>query len=179
MFGSMTFRFFLWLVGLGAWVAPASSTNPLRLVEKDLAQRYDGIQQCDPGALAKRLLQTEPSVTLLDARSAEEFEISHIPGAIRVDPNISPAEFGRDFGDLAKGRDVVVYCSVGARSTALAHRLQRSARAVGAKSVCNLSGGLFRWHNEGRPLVRHDEPAESVHPFNDYWARFIKPAPSP
>ena len=175
MMGSMAFRFLLWLVGLGAWVGPASGSNPLRLVEEDLAQRYDRVRHCGPGELAQRLLQPAP-VVLFDTRSAQEFEISHIPGAIRVDPGIPAGEFRRSFGDLAAGRDVVFYCSVGVRSTALTQRLQNAACVIGAKSVCNLSGGLFRWHNEGRALVSHGRSAKTVHPFDDYWARFLRPA---
>ena len=76
---------------------------------------------------------------------------------------------------LPSAKYVVFYCAVGLRSSQVATRLQPLLQAYDAKTVSNLSGGLFRWHNEGRLVVgAADDARATVHPFNAYWARFLK-----
>ncbi len=104
---------------------------------------------------------------LLDAREAAEFDVSHLAGARRVDPDRT------DFGslDLDRSRRVVVYCSVGWRSGLLADRLR-----VAGFEVYNLEGGVFQWANEGRPMVtRGGEVARRVHPYDAVWGRLLRP----
>lgn len=69
---------------------------------------------------------------LLDARPANEFGISRIPGAIEVDPNIGADAFLVRFGDLVRGRDVIIYCSAGVRSSRLATRVRATLQKHGA-----------------------------------------------
>jgi rhodanese-related sulfurtransferase len=73
------------------------------------------------------------------------------------------------------GRDrrepVVVYCSVGWRSSEVAEALQRS----GYRDVRNLKGGIFTWANEGRPLYRDGRRVFVVHPFDRGWGRLLTP----
>ncbi len=176
MLGSTAYRLLLWLLGLGAWVMPASGANPLRYVEEDLAQRYSGLKHCEPGILAAKLRHGAALIATFDVRSLEEFDVSHVPGAIRVDPRIGVDEFVERFTTMVQGRDVLVYCSVGLRSAAFAHRLQSAMRDAGAETLSNLNGGLFRWRNEGNALVCRDGPTQQIHPFSAYWARFLNRA---
>ena len=62
-------------------------------------------------------------------------------------------------------RTVVVYCSVGYRSSRLAEEL----RARGFENVFNLEGSLFQWANEGRPLYRGEERVDQAHPYDEEW----------
>ena len=115
--------------------------------------------------LANKLDRGEP-VLLLDARAAEEFEVSHIGGAVRattVGTALNAIEAD------SRQPTVVVYCSVGYRSSRLVSRL----KARGVENVFNLEGSLFQWANEGRPLVRGDEPATRVHPYDDEWGELL------
>jgi len=96
---------------------------------------------------------------LLDARQVEEFAVSHLPGAVRVDPRGRGLEGVEGAGP---GDPVVVYCSAGYRSAAVARRLIKS----GAQPVWNLEGSIFAWANEGRPLEAGGMPAGVVHSFN-------------
>jgi hypothetical protein len=66
---------------------------------------------------------------------------------------------------------VVVYCSVGWRSAALADRLL----AAGLDDVHNLRGSIFDWANKGLPLVRDGEPAREVHPYGRLWGLLLRP----
>lgn len=102
---------------------------------------------------------------LLDSRAVAEYGVSHLQGAIRVEP----VSDGPVLADLRRDALVVVYCSVGYRSAAVARRL----KALGYQRVYNLEGGIFQWANEGRPIYRGDEAANQVHPYDRLWGRFL------
>lgn len=111
-------------------------------------------------------VQTTP--LLVDARTAEEFNVSHLPGARRIDPNGVDVSV-RGLSDFS--RPVVVYCSAGYRGAVLARRLQ----IAGHRQVWNLDGGIFAWANADHPLERAGVPARQVHPFHRLFARLLKP----
>lgn len=117
---------------------------------------------------------------LLDARPEEEYSISHIDGAIRMEHDADEAtisNFVRDtlkvaraVGELvAERKAVVCYCSLGYRSSMLARLLKREiiAHNLEVVKVYNLDGSLFRWANENRPMVSGDgAPTIYAHPYN-------------
>ena len=109
-----------------------------------------------------------PAPVLLDVRTPAEWEVSHLPGARRVDPQANAKTAA---GDLAKDAPIVTYCAVGYRSAAMAHRL----RAAGYTQVQNLEGSIFQWANEHRPLVHGDERVTQVHPYTQGWGRLLAP----
>jgi rhodanese-related sulfurtransferase len=104
---------------------------------------------------------------LLDVRSQVEFEVSHLPGALRIDCR-APVSEGQ--GVLDQRRPVVVYCSAGYRSSIVARKLQQA----GFAKVLNLEGGIFAWGNAGLPLERNGEPAHAVHPCLRLFSRMVK-----
>ena len=108
----------------------------------------------------------KPRPVLLDVRTKAEFDVSHLPGARRVDPDAKTADVAPM---LEKGRPVVTYCSVGYRSSAMADRL----RKAGVPQVSNLEGSIFQWANEGRPLEANGKPATKVHPYNDTFGKML------
>lgn len=86
-------------------------------------------------------------ILIVDARGPEEFEVSHIEGALNLQ---TLAEIRSHLGSLASPPDLlVIYGSVGKRSAELADELRRG----GHPEVRNLAGSIFQWANEGRPLV--------------------------
>jgi len=109
-----------------------------------------------------------PQPVILDVRKREEFLVSHLRGAKSVDPG-AQAESLKSL--VATNRPVVVYCSVGYRSSELARRLMKA----GITNVFNLEGSIFQWANEGRPLVNSNGPAAKVHPYNARWGALLKP----
>jgi rhodanese-related sulfurtransferase len=108
------------------------------------------------------------NVVLLDTRTIAEFTASHLPNALHfVEPD-NLASKGL-FNSLSKNAVIVVYCSVGVRSAAVAKQLA----ANGYTQVKNLRGSAFMWANEGRPL--QGEHAPKVHPFNSRWGMLLVP----
>jgi rhodanese-related sulfurtransferase len=118
-------------------------------------------------SLAERLSDpTAPRPVLLDARSPEEYAVSHLPDARRVDPQ---AEAFPDLDTLSRDTPIVVYCSVGYRSARVTTRL----REQGFTNAANLEGSIFRWANEGRTVVRDSTPVRSVHPYDRTWGTLL------
>ena len=105
---------------------------------------------------------------VLDVRPDSEFAVGHLPGAVRVDPDADAIALADSLGDA----DVVLYCSVGARSGALGRRL-----AAEGVAVRNLRGGVFRWAADGRPLrTASGAPSTQVHPYDRLWGRYLPAA---
>ena len=113
-------------------------------------------------------------IILLDIREADEFAISHIAGARRIDPEISTENLLTLLPKDLTDKTIIVYCSVGRRSTALAARAQTHLLAKGASDIVNLEGGIFGWHNEQRPLTSASGSTDYIHPYNEYWSGWLK-----
>lgn len=128
---------------------------------------YPDIDHVEPPAVAVS------QIVLADVREADEYIVSRIPGAVRIDPESSIDAVLQAVGDVS-GKQVVFYCSVGLRSSTLARRVRARLRQAGAVKVANLSGGLFRWHNEDRALVNGLGETDLVHKFSDYWGQLIR-----
>lgn len=104
---------------------------------------------------------------ILDVRAQEEYEVSHIPGAVQVNPEST--EF--DESILNSEKPVLVYCSVGLRSEKLGERLQQANPDL---KVYNLNGGIFQWSNQEKKLVDNTEqPTKSVHTYNAAWSFWV------
>ncbi|MBD2355391.1 rhodanese-like domain-containing protein [Tolypothrix sp. FACHB-123] len=105
---------------------------------------------------------------VLDARSPAEYAVSHIRTAVHIDP-VTPDLTAASTVSL--DTPIVVYCSVGYRSAKVAQQLQRE----GFSQIFNLSGGLFQWANEERPMFKDNgQPTQLVHPYNAIWGKLLK-----
>jgi rhodanese-related sulfurtransferase len=132
--------------------------------------KFPEVPQMTTTDLAARLADTNrPPPVLLDVRTRKEFDRSHLPSARHVDPDAKSADVDGILAGLTN--DVVVYCSVGWRSSALAQRLHSAGRT----NVMNLEGSIFAWANEDRPLEANGRPAERVHPYNRTFGNLLKP----
>jgi len=114
--------------------------------------------------LKQKIKSTE--LIILDTRSKEEYDVSHIDGAIFVD--YDDFEEGMVSG-LDKNKEVVVYCSVGYRSEKVGEELQD----LGFKNVNNLFGGIFGWKNNGNDVVCKTGVTDSVHTYNRSWSKWL------
>lgn len=147
-------------------VGEAVSDSPLSM-RRVIDARYPGVPWVETAAFAGWLNRSaDERPIVLDARQPAEYVVSHIVGARRVDPDNPDIEA---LG-ICSCATVVVYCSVGYRSAAVATRL----RAAGHDSVYNLAGGIFQWANEGRPVYRGQQPATQVHPYDTTWGRMLE-----
>ena len=138
-----------------------------RAIDRMIEANFPDAPTITTDSLAQRLADTTATrPVLLDARSTEEYAVSHLPGAHRVPPDADPIA-GLD--TLSQDTPIVVYCSVGYRSA----RVTAQLRKQGFTDVSNLKGSIFRWANEGRTVVRDGNPVRAVHPYDNTWGRLL------
>jgi len=135
-----------------------------------IRKRFPAVRQLPVQDLALWLANTNKSrdLLLIDVRRPEEFAVSQLRGARNL---ITVAEVRAAVASTAQ--PIVVYCSVGYRSSALAEKLQKA----GLTNVFNLEGSIFAWANEGRPVYRgaNEVRPARVHPFDEKWGQLLKP----
>jgi rhodanese-related sulfurtransferase len=148
-----------------------ATTPEAELVEttRKISAEFPQVSRITTAELAALLGDStrEPPL-LLDVREPEEYAVSHLPGARRVDPD---ADTEKLLASLSPGRSVVLYCSVGYRSSKMAARFL----TAGASDVRNLEGSIFQWANEGRLLYRDFKPVRQVHPYSSRYAGMLHP----
>lgn len=145
----------------------------LKLIEKKIEHDHP-IPNISADSLLQQLRSSGANVLLLDTRKPDEFNQSHLQNAVRVDPDISEKKFWAQFGDLAKNKELVFYCSVGKRSSIIAEKLLHSEFADSVSQIYNLRGGIFRWFNSGFTVVNDSGATGSVHPFDRYWGQLLE-----
>lgn len=140
-----------------------------RTLEKDST-----IEHIDIRTVAKNLSQSDIAPYLFDVRTEEEFAVSHLPNAIRLDPDMDPNVFLEEYGELLERKQVLFYCSTGRRSTELAEQVAEILE-LGGKSTkpSNIKGGIFLWHNDMMPLINSTGSTDFVHPYNWFWKRLL------
>ncbi|HEX5624967.1 MAG TPA: rhodanese-like domain-containing protein [Saprospiraceae bacterium] len=113
------------------------------------------------------LFRNFSNFTLLDTRTAEEYQTSHLKAALFVDYDEFRLE---NLPLIPKDRPVVCYCSVGYRS----EKITAVLRKAGYKQVYNLYGSIFEWANRGYPVFDSSGmQTRKVHGYNARWSRWI------
>lgn len=114
-------------------------------------------------------LKKTNDVLILDTRKKEEYEVSHIPGAIWVSEKVNDSIYA--FAKAKKDQPIVVYCSVGIRSEDFGEDLLKR----GFNNVQNLYGSIFAWKDEGYELQNIEKKeTDSVHVFSKIWGKYLK-----
>lgn len=109
----------------------------------------------------------DKDIIILDIRSKEEYNISHIEGAQLIDYDAFKKS---DVKSLDKNQEVIVYCSVGYRS----ERVGEKMIDMGFTNVKNLYGGIFDWKNNDKSIVNNKSIAtDSVHTYNKNWSKWL------
>lgn len=132
--------------------AANAQISPLPIIDQELRASFPDVASITAAELPT-LLSGEERPIILDVREPEEFAVSHLQGAVRIDPDAELVDVLRAIGPDLKRRAIIVYCSVGVRSTQLAERVHIGLKSRGASRIANLSEGIFGWHNAKRPLV--------------------------
>ena len=116
---------------------------------------------------AAGVLALGDTALLLDAREPAEYDVAHLPGALRFPPSGGlPAWLDA----VPRERPVVVYCSVGFRS----ERVARELSGAGCTEVYNLYGSIFDWVERGLPVVDSaGRPTDEIHTYNRRWGRLV------
>ncbi|MGB0880150.1 MAG: rhodanese-like domain-containing protein [Polaribacter sp.] len=123
-----------------------------------------------PYISVEELAMPKTKAILLDAREEKEFKVSHIKDAICVGYN--NFKIKKTLKKLPnKNAKIVVYCSLGIRSEAIAHKLIQK----GYTNVYNLYGGIFEWKNNNFTVLDiKGNKTEKVHTFNKSWSKWLR-----
>ena len=89
---------------------------------------------------AKRL--ADDGALLLDVREESEYEQGHVPGSL----HIPYEQLAQRLSEMPRGREIVVYCAAGVRSSLAASMLERAGF-----DPLNLRGGFGSWQHAGLP----------------------------
>ena len=126
-------------------------------------------EQSVPYISVQELYENPSTYLLLDTRKKEEYEVSHLPGAVWVGEQLKDSDFAQRYTD--KTQPIVVYCSIGVRSEDFGESLKKE----GYKQVKNLYGSLFAWKNHGYDVVNtQGVPTDSIHAFDKDWGKLLK-----
>jgi rhodanese-related sulfurtransferase len=157
------------LVG-GVVLLVAGRTMAFEVLQWRIASKFPEVKWISTDELARwRNDPAQPQPVLLDSRTMSEFEISHLRGAAPIDP-YRPSQ--NSLQGFARDTPMVVYSSAGYRGARVASWLAQA----GYPRVQNLTGGLFLWANEGRPLFRQENrPTAMVHPYDRRWGLLLEP----
>jgi len=162
-------RRWIWVavLALGLTVSFATMARKSSAWKALISVGYPDVRWVDGETLSEWMNKTSDEVlVLVDARTPEEQQVSHLRDARHLDAS------NPDIEALAIPADatVVVYCSIGYRSAIIVEQLTRA----GVQSVYNLDGGLFEWANQDRPIYRGEEQVHEVHRFNRIWGLLLR-----
>lgn len=114
----------------------------------------------------KTELESNENLILLDTRTKEEYEVSHLKDAIWI----GYKDFNKDFmKNIDENAEIIVYCSVGVRSEKIGEEL----KVLGYQNIRNLYGGIFLWMNEGYPIYNNGMRTQDIHTYNKRWENYI------
>lgn len=136
--------------------------------EQDIRELLTAYNKMSVPYISVQTLRMEyEDYTILDTRKKEEFEVSHLPGAIwageKFDLKLLP--------ELNKDSKIVVYCTVGIRSEGYGEKMLKE----GFTNVQNLYGSIFYWKDAGYEVFDlNEEPTEKVHVFGKIWSKYLK-----
>ena len=164
------------LSSLGSAISLGDS-QALDRIHGKIESRFPNVQHIDGAALRSSLDQQDEDILLFDVREKSEYSVSHLSGAIRVDPDMDYDEFSQLFHDQIQGKKLVFYCAVGMRSSRLANRIEKGFKDAPVAQVYSLKNGIFGWHNNQHELVNASSATEFVHPYSNRMVDLIDRKP--
>jgi rhodanese-related sulfurtransferase len=136
----------------------AGNKSIVQQVEK-MSRQYDKKYSAVKHITVASYLKDQKKWVLVDIRPAKERKVSMIPGAITVKQLKSNLT-------LYKNRPILLYCTIGERSSVYALKLN----AQGWKNVANLRGGVLAWAQTGKNFVTPDsKKTRKVHVYGSAW----------
>ena len=133
------------LLGVSLITGGCTTTPKVMMTTKDLVAEANEHVSNVPVSVAKELLN-KGGYIFLDVRTAKEFKMGHILGAVHIERGLLEFQINNQVPD--KNTQIVVYCKVGGRGSLAAHTLVR----MGYKNVINIEDGWVSWEKAGYPV---------------------------
>ena len=155
-------------IGLFQSLSLSQVTENPAIINPDFKKTVDSYLNFSVPTTTVDILNTlnKPHI-ILDAREQEEYDVSHIPGALYFGykkPQYNILE------NIDKDELIIIYCTIGYRSEKLGQKLKKK----GYKNVLNLYGSIFEWANHNYPLLdSNEQPTKQIHGFNKKWSKWV------
>ncbi|MBT7227179.1 MAG: rhodanese-like domain-containing protein [Gammaproteobacteria bacterium] len=138
-------------------------------VDDKIRREFPSVKSVSTDQLRSRYEEAGEILPLvIDVREVDEFGVSHLGDALNLETAQAIVNMVAQRW-LGKETEIVVYCSVGYRSAAVAADLQE----LGFTRVFNLEHSLFDWANKGYPMIDSSGSTDKVHPFNRAWSVLV------
>lgn len=140
----MRFLLYLFVIFLISFILVSCGNNTVKKngdIYKDPIKTISPVYNNISPSEAKKRLENEKNIVLLDVRTREEYEEKHIPDSVLIPVDILADEAGNTLTD--KNVPVFIYCRSGRRSVTAAKILIEK----GYTDVYNL-GGIIDWPYE-------------------------------
>lgn len=124
-------------IGFMGCVTKEDNANNMNETPKSIEIQYQNILPAD----AKKRLESEKNIILLDVRTIEEYTEKHIPKSVLIPVDVIEDEAQKKLKD--KSVPIFVYCRSGRRSVIASEALVK----MGYTKVYNL-GGIIDWPYE-------------------------------
>ena len=148
-----------------------NSANSLEKFKTYIAHNYPDVSHVSTETVATWLSENQDLI-ILDIRQSQEFDVSHLQAAINIPPDTLIEEVvATRLKDIDNNHLIVVYCSIGIRSSKFAQKLAK----VGFTNIHNVNGSIFAWANENRPVYRGNNLTYKVHPYDNKWGQLLDP----
>ena len=134
-------------------------------VDNAITAEFPDVKSISTTLLHQRLRNPTVAPVVVDVRASKEFAVSYLPTAVNL---TTASEIAQRYPDRNAG--LVLYCSVGYRSAAVAAELM----AMGYTRVVNLRHSLFEWANQDYPLVNASGATPYAHPYNRRWGKLLR-----
>ena len=130
-------------------------------IKETIREKFPKVKHISVDDLEK-MIANDDSFLLIDNREESEFAVSHIKNAMS-------SQSGSFKLPKDKAAKIIVYCSVGYRSSSYAEKLQEQ----GYSNVYNLEGSIFEWANKCKPIYQNNKQVNEVHPFDKKWGQLL------
>lgn len=133
----------LWMIAIVAFII---NTDVLSIAAV-AAPRNNAAAQTLPGEISvtQAKAKKDAGVFILDVRNPDEWRPSHIAGTTLI----PLGELDKRVKELPQGKEIVVVCRSGSRSSAGRDILKKA----GFSQVTSMTGGMNAWNAAGYPTV--------------------------
>lgn len=152
-----------------------AETSSLAQVEERVIKSFPSVPRMEVAQLLKARTAKNLPPIIFDVRFQDQYEVSHIQGAIHLNPATKIEKFAELYGDLIRlnpQRKILFYCYVGYNSFAIAEKI-RVAFPEWAGRVYALNGGVFAWYNQKNLLIDSAGPTPLIYPHDFMWRGFL------
>jgi rhodanese-related sulfurtransferase len=101
---------------------------------------------CEVSVSEAKALLDKGGYVFLDCRTAKEYKMGHIPGAINLQRGLLEFKIGKKVPD--KNTNIIMYCKSGGRGCLATCTLCK----MGYKNTKNMAGGWKAWEKAGYPI---------------------------